>query len=321
MSIVVSGGAGFIGVNLVRALVREGQIVHVLDNLSRGSERNLAEFGSSGKVHFHAIELSDHGAVTDLLGRIGSDEAVEEVWHLAANSDIPAGLADPGVDLKDTFLTTFCLVNAMKACGIGRLLFASTSAIYGDLGEKVLTEDAGPLFPISNYGAMKLASEALISAAAESHLEQVFLFRFPNVIGVPATHGVLLDFARKLKKDPLRLEVLGDGTQQKGYLHVSDLVSAMFHLKRTVKAKLSVHNIGAVDSGVTVRHIAEEMVALAAPGARLEFGTGNKGWVGDVPKFQYSVKKLLDTGWRPSMNSFEAMKRAMREVAAQEGLV
>jgi len=320
MSIVVSGGAGFIGTNLVRALLAEGKSVHVLDNLCRGSLKNLAEF-TSPQFHFHEVELSDQGAVTTLLGQIVAEGPVEELWHLAANSDIPAGIVDPGVDLKDTFLTTYCLVNAMRAHGIKRLFFASTSAIYGDLGETVLTEDVGPLFPISNYGAMKLASEAFLSAAAESHLEQVFLFRFPNVIGVPATHGVLLDFARKLKKDPSRLEVLGNGTQQKGYLHVSDLIDAMLHLKRTVTGKFSVHNIGAVDTGVTVRHIAEGMVRVAAPQAKLEFGTSNRGWVGDVPKFQYSVKKLLATGWRPVMNSFQAMERATREVAAQEGLV
>jgi len=321
MSIIVTGGAGFIGVNLIRALLAEGHEVHVLDNLCRGSKRNLTEFSAMHKLHFHEIELSDQGAVADLFGKLASSGPVEEVWHLAANSDIPAGLADPGVDLKDTFLTTFSVVNAMKAHCLKKLFFASTSAIYGDLGETVLTENVGPLFPISNYGAMKLASEAYISAAAESHLDQAWLFRFPNVIGVPATHGVLLDFVRKLKKDASRLEVLGNGTQQKGYLHVSDLVDAMLHLKKTVKTKLSVHNIGAVDSGVTVRHIAESMVALTAPGARLEFGTGNKGWVGDVPKFRYSVQKLLDTGWRPRMNSFQAMERALGEVAAQEGLL
>jgi UDP-glucose 4-epimerase len=283
--------------------------------------KNLEEFAGEAGFSFHRIDLSEQEKVTELFLTIKRAEPVEEVWHLAANSDIQAGIAEPSVDLNDTFLTTYSLVNAMRSAGVRRLFFASTSAIYGDLGKTVLKEDVGPLLPISNYGAMKLAGEAYISAAVESHLEQAFLFRFPNVIGVPATHGVLLDFARKLKKDPTRLEVLGNGTQQKGYLHVSDLIGAMLHLRNTVTARLSVHNIGAVDEGVSVRQIAEEMAALAAPGAKLEFGTSDKGWVGDVPKFRYSVQKLLDTGWRPSMDSLAAMRRAMREVAAQEGLL
>ena len=320
-NIFVTGGAGFVGVNLVRALLAEGATVHVADNLCRGSRQNLAEFGSNPRFAFHEIELSDQAKVMDLLVELTRKGPIDEVWHLAANSDIPAGIADPGVDLKDTFLTTFAVVNAMKAVGIPRILFASTSAIYGDLGATVLREDVGPLFPISNYGAMKLASEAFISAAVESSLKQALIFRFPNVIGVPATHGVLLDFSRKLKKDPMRLEVLGNGTQQKGYLHVSDLIGAMFHLRSTVTGKLNVFNIGAVDEGVTVRNIAEGIVALAAPQAKLEFGTSNKGWVGDVPKFQYSVDKLLATGWKPALDSHGAMKRATREVAHQEGLV
>lgn len=320
-SVFITGGAGFVGVNLVRALLAEGSRVHVADNLCRGSRKNLAELESNPRFSFHEIELSNESEVTNLLVSLNRLKPLAEVWHLAANSDIPAGIADPSVDLKDTFMTTFAVVNAMKAAKIPRILFASTSAIYGDLGMTVLREDVGPLFPISNYGAMKLASEAFISAAVESSLEQALIFRFPNVIGVPATHGVLLDFARKLNKDPTRLEVLGNGTQQKGYLHVSDLIGAMLHLRRKVTDKLNVFNIGAVDDGVTVRSIAEGLVALVAPQATLQFGTSNKGWVGDVPKFHYSVQKLRDTGWRPALDSQGAMKRAMREVAAQEGLL
>ncbi len=295
--------------------------MQALDNFCRGSRANLAEFATHPRFTVHEIDLADEGPVTELVGRLHSQVPIDEVWHLAANSDIPAGIADPNVDLRDTFLTTFNVVNAMKVTGIPKILFASTSAIYGDLGATVLQEDVGPLFPISSYGAMKLASEGVISAAVESSLQQALIFRFPNVIGVPATHGVLLDFARKLRKDPMRLEVLGNGTQQKGYLHVSDLVDAMLHLRNSVTRKLDVFNIGAVDEGVSVRTIAEEMVALAAPQARLEFGTSSKGWVGDVPRFRYSVQKLLDTGWRPAMGSHLAMKRAMAEVAAQEGLL
>jgi UDP-glucose 4-epimerase len=215
-------------------------------------------------------------------------------------------------------MTTFNTLEVMQEQGAKRLLFASSSAIYGDLGERPLTEDIGPLFPISNYGAMKLASEAAITAAAEKFLDRALLFRFPNVVGVPATHGVILDFIRRLKVDPSHLQVLGDGSQQKAYLHVSDLVDAMLLIQKSAPRKVDVFNIGPTDDGVTVRCIAEETVAVAAPGAGLRYGQGNKGWVGDVPRFSYSTAKLQALGWAPSMDSLCAIRRAIREIAAEE---
>jgi UDP-glucose 4-epimerase len=240
------------------------------------------------------------------------------VWHLAANSDIPAGVEDANVDLRDTFMTTFNTLQLMKEFEIPVLAFASSSAIYGDLGERPLTEDIGPLLPISNYGAMKLASEAAISAAAERFLERAFLFRFPNVIGVPATHGVILDFVRKLPKTPERLEVLGDGSQQKGYLHVEELIEAMLFIRDKAPEKVAVYNIGCGDVGVTVRFIAEETVRQAAPNASIAYGSAKRGWVGDVPRFVYSVDKLKTLGFKSRLSSEDAVRLAVREIVAQE---
>jgi UDP-glucose 4-epimerase len=146
------------------------------------------------------------------------------------------------------------------------------------------------------------------------------LFRFPNVVGVPATHGVILDFVRRLAKDAKELQVFGDGTQQKAYLHVSDLVDAMLLIQQRVVAGVDAFNIGPTDEGVTVRRIAEETVAVAAPGAVLTFGHGNKGWVGDVPRFSYSTEKVQSIGWSPSMTSLEAVRRAVLEIVAQKGV-
>ena len=137
---------------------------------------------------------------------------------MAANSDIPAGVLNPDIDLRDTFLTTFEILKAMKKFNIKVLNFASSSAIYGDFGNEIIHESIGPLFPISNYGAMKLASEAQISAACEGFLNRANIFRFPNVVGAPATHGVILDFINKLRLNKNELQVLGNGTQQKAYL-------------------------------------------------------------------------------------------------------
>ncbi|MGA8005143.1 MAG: NAD-dependent epimerase/dehydratase family protein, partial [Burkholderiales bacterium] len=267
---------------------------------------------------FEAVELADLETYRQALREAHARSAITEVWHLAANSDIPAGIADPGVDLRDTFMTTFNTLALMKELGIPTIAFASSSAVYGDHGDRLLSEDSGPLFPISSYGAMKLASEGAISAALESHLERAFVFRFPNVIGTPATHGAIYDFVRKLRATPTNLDVLGDGTQQKSYLHVEDLVEAMLFIRARAPERLACYHIGAEDEGVTVRFIAEQVVAAVAPAARITYGHGNRGWVGDVPRFAYSVAKLTKLGWRPKLGSAQAVRKAVAQVAAQE---
>lgn len=232
---------------------------------------------------------------------------------MAANSDIGAGIADPRIDLRDTFLTTFQTLLVMRELKIPRLAFASSSAIYGP-NAAVIHETIGPAFPISNYGAMKLASEGLISAALESFLERAWIFRFPNVIGSRATHGVIYDLLHKLRKSPAVLEVLGDGSQQKPYLHVSELIEAMIFIVHRSPDRLNFYNIGAEDEGATVRFIAAAVIAAASPGASIQYTGSNKGWVGDVPWYRYSTDKLRALGWRPSFSSAQAVERAVREI-------
>jgi len=311
---LIAGGAGFVGVNLARALLDRGHEVLVVDDLSRGSREAMTPLTTRVGFYFIQVDCSD----PDVLDATLAGYDIAEVWHMAANSDIPAGVADYRVDLRQTFLTTVALLDLMKRRGIKVMHFASSSAIYGDHGEKLIHEDIGPLQPISNYGAMKLASEAQLRAAHEAYVERVSVFRFPNVIGVPATHGVILDFVRKLNATPAELKVLGNGTQQKSYLHVSDLVSAMLHVADR-QEPFAVYNIGPTDEGVTVRFIAETVRDAHRPNAIISFGEGNRGWVGDVPKFVYSVQRLIDTGWRPRMGSTEAVVRAVAEIVAQEG--
>ncbi len=317
---VVCGGAGFIGSNLCEHLLKEDRNIVVIDNLLRGSLTYLSSAAATSRLHFIETDLAHRISAETAFATAAAFGQIDEVWHLAANSDIPAGVADADVDFKDTFLTTAEILRCMKTHKIGKLYFASSSAIYGDLGEHPLHEEIGPLLPISNYGAMKLASEALISAAAESHLNTACLFRFPNVVGVPATHGVILDFVRKLKNAGKRLVVLGNGSQRKAYLHVSDLVAAMLLVRSCpdIPKPLPI-NIGPVDEGVYVRWIAEQVVKRVEPTADIQFGIGNRGWVGDVPKFHYSTAKLQALGWKPALGSEAAVLRAIDEIARQEG--
>ena len=241
---------------------------------------------------------------------------VDEVWHLAANSDIPAGIDNPRVDLKDTFLTTFFLLKASEKYSIKKFNFSSSSAVYGDWGQKALKETLGPLKPISNYGAMKLASEAQICAAAESFLEEANIFRFPNVVGVPATHGVILDFFEKLKSDPSCLQVLGDGNQKKSYLHVSELIDAMLFVSELNERsnRIEIVNIGCSDSGILVKDIAMMVKSLIAPTAEISYGSEDRGWVGDVPRFFYDTTYLKKMGWVPSLSSHKAVELAVKEI-------
>lgn len=310
---LIAGGAGFVGVNLAAALLELGHEVVVVDDLSRGTLSAMAPLRAHAGFSFREADCSDPEAFDQAVGEL----EVDEIWHLAANSDIPAGVADYRVDLRQTFLTTASILDVMKRRSIPVLHFASSSAIYGDHGDDLIHENIGPLQPISNYGAMKLASEAQIRAAHEAYLGKASIFRFPNVIGTPATHGVILDFVGKLKRTPERLEVLGDGSQQKAYLHVDDLVRAMLHI-RDLGERFAVFNVGPIDDGITVREIAERVRDRQCPAADIHFGEGNRGWVGDVPRFRYSVERLLGTGWSPSMGSREAMQRAVDEIIAQE---
>lgn len=310
---LIAGGAGFIGVNLAAALLDRGHEVLVVDDLSRGTREAMAFLEGKDGFSFVQADCSDPDILDEALGT----KIIDQIWHLAANSDIPAGVADYKVDLRQTFLTTVALLDVMKRRGITVVHFASSSAIYGDHGDDLIHENIGPLQPISNYGAMKLASEAQLRAAQEAYLERVSIFRFPNVIGVPATHGVILDFVHKLMATPDELEVLGNGTQQKSYLHVTDLVTAMLHVADR-EEPFAVYNIGPTDEGVTVRFIAETVRNAFRPNADIRFGEGNRGWVGDVPKFRYSVQRLLETGWKPELGSVEAVERAVSEILTQK---
>lgn len=309
---VITGGAGFIAINLARRLLATGDSVIALDDLSRGRRAALSDLEAAG-LQFHHIDCADGRAMVDLFGTFGQ---ATDLWHLAANSDIPAGIADPAIDIHRTFMTTVGALAAARAHDVGTLHFASSSAIYGDHGTTEIVETIGPLEPISNYGAMKLASEAQIRAAVEAWLPRADVFRFPNVIGVPATHGVIMDFMEKLRRDPTRLDVLGDGSQQKAYLHVDDLVEAMLHVAG-FDGRYLVYNIGPTDDGITVREIAEAVRDHVSPAAAIHYGVEKRGWVGDVPRFFYSVAKLRATGWTPHLGSAAAVRRAVEEIAAQ----
>ena len=310
---LITGGAGFIAVNLARRLLDQGSDVLLLDDLSLGCEANLAAIGRP--VRFVRADCADPDAVAAAV-REAAPSLIGDVWHLAANSDIARGTGDPRVDLQRTFMTTAGLVLALRGMAPARLHFASSSAVYGDQNGRATGEADGPAEPISYYGAAKLASEAYIRAAVESFLPAANIFRFANIVGAPATHGVLFDFIGRLTNAPGHLAVLGDGTQRKPYLHVDELIDAMLFVAGQAGGSCNVFNVGPADEGVSVAQIAEIVVAAVAPGASIGFGREKRGWVGDVPQVLLPVDKLAALGWRARMNSEQAVRRAVRDIVA-----
>jgi UDP-glucose 4-epimerase len=313
---LITGVAGFIGSHLADALLADGDEVAGVDDFSLGRPEHLAAARTSGRFRFVQAEISDAARATQAFQALACDRPPEVIWHLAASSDISAGIADPTVDFTRTEQTTFATIEAAKAIGAPAIAFASTSAVYGDTG-RPFAEDTGPLLPISSYGAAKLASEAWLSAAAESALARVWLFRLPNVIGPRLTHGALHDFAGRLAGRPAALRVLGDGTQTKPYLHVAELIPAMRFIVANARERRNICNIGPEGAGTPVSFIAEAMTQRLAPGTPIVYAGGDRGWVGDVPRVTLSVERLARLGWRARLSSDAAVLRAADELAAE----
>ena len=309
MKILVTGGAGFIGSHLCDALIARNEEVWCLDNLWLGRENNIEHLRKHPNFHFTKLDLLDRVALNELFA--ASD--FNAVFHLAANSDIRAGTSDTSLDKRLNFQTTIEVLEAMRTHQVKRLMFASTSAVFGE-NEAKLNEMAGPLRPISFYGASKLAAEAYISVYAHTLGLQATILRFPNVVGERATHGAIYDFIAKLKNTPEQLEVLGDGSQSKPYVYVTDLVQALL---LTFQANLSQFEVFHVagEGFTTVREMAEIVVANSAnPKATLAFTGGDRGWPGDVPRFDYDTSRIRSLGWVPTFGSTEAVIHSVKRI-------
>ena len=311
---LVTGGAGFIGSHLVDALVESGQKVRVLDNFSSGREEFLYHHEDSGRVEIFRADLLDMGAVKRSM------QGVEMVHHLAANPDIRLGTEVTDTDLKQGNLATYNVLEAMRMEGVSRISFSSSSAVYGEAEQMPTPETYGPVMPISLYGASKLGSEALITAWAGTFGADAWIHRFANIVGPRGTHGVIFDFIHKLKRDPRRLEVLGDGMQEKSYMSAEDCVKAMIHLIGHCDKNVNLYNLGTGDT-CSVRRIAEIVVEESGlEGVSIEYTGGERGWAGDVPKTSLEISRLLETGFKPNLASEEAIRHTARALISEIGL-
>jgi UDP-glucose 4-epimerase len=306
-AVVVTGGAGAIGSVLVRTLLTHGASVRALDNLSAGSTDQLPTGPDSERLTFVHADLRDAGAIRETFSGASS------VWHLAANSDIRRGTADPRIDFENGSLATFHVLEAARAHDVPELRFSSSSVVYGSPRVFPTPEDYGPLQPESLYAANKLAAEGLISAYAHSYGLTVHLFRFANIIGPGMNHGILFDFFEKLRRDPTRLEVLGDGRQAKSYLRTEECVAGMILATERAREPVNVFNLGTTDR-ISAAEIAQKVVTAHGGVARIEFTGGSRGWVGDVPQQLLAIERIRALGWAPSMTSAQAIDRTVAEM-------
>ncbi|MDR3133383.1 MAG: NAD-dependent epimerase/dehydratase family protein [Prevotellaceae bacterium] len=307
MNILITGGAGFIGSHLCDELLGQGHTLVAVDNLVLGREENIAHLFSHSGFTFCKGDILDAAFFEALF----VDNRFDVVFHLAANSDIQKGGNDPMVDYELTFRTTFNVLQCMRKYGVAQLVFASTSAIYGETTD-LLWENYGPLRPVSNYGAAKLASEAYITAFAASYGIRAWITRFPNVVGERFTHGVIYDFIRKLKNNPHELTVLGNGEQIKPYMYVKDLVRGIMYVWENSHEPVNVYNLG-VDSRTKVKDIARMVIEELGLQAHIVYTGGDRGWVGDVPEFKYDLSKIHLLGWQAQHTSDEAVSLAIKK--------
>jgi UDP-glucose 4-epimerase len=306
-SILITGGAGFIGSHLVKALLAENKVT-VLDNFSSGKIEYLAAHRNNPNFRLVRADLL---STSDLEKALNS---VDMVFHLAANPDVKLGAENTRVHLEQNVLATYSLLEAMRKSGVNKIAFTSTSTVYGEAVEVPTPEDYGPLLPISLYGASKLACEALISSYCHTFDMQSWIYRFANIVGERGTHGVLVDFIRKLRNNPAELEILGSGRQRKSYLEVKGCVQAMLHCVEHSDRQINLFNIGTEDC-IDVTGIADIVCRqMGLDGVRYRYtgGFDGRGWKGDVKVMQLSIERIKRLGWQPEGGSARAVEMAVK---------
>ena len=315
--VFVSGGAGFIGSHLLASLLKNNALegIVIFDNFSSGQKSYIREGAADPRVEVVTADLKELGAVTAAMA------GCDTVFHLAANPDIAKAVTQPDIDFwEGTYLTQHVL-EAMRINGVRNIFYTSGSGVYGENPAAAFAEDYGPCVPISTYGASKLACEGLIAAYCHMFGFTGRVFRFANVVGPRQTHGVGYDFIRRLKADPTRLRILGDGTQKKSYIHVEDVLAAIRLVDERTNARYDVFNVATGDY-ITVAEIADLAVrvsGLTPEDVRYEFTGGDRGWKGDVPVVRFDCSKIEALGWKAQRNSAKAVTDAMTAMRGELG--
>lgn len=311
----VTGGAGFIGSHLTERLLKEGYKVTILDNFSNGKLENVQPLLDNPSLTLVREDLKKPAKLKQTVKKC------EIIFHLAANPEVNIGKTDPKVHFEENISATFNLLEVIRQTKTPKtIVFTSTSTVYGEASQISTPEHYAPLIPISTYGASKLACEALITSYAHTFNHKALILRLANIVGPKSNHGVIIDFIRKIMANPKQLQILGDGTQEKSYLHIADCIEAITHLtKEFLKStkKVDVYNIGSYDK-ITVKEIAQIIAEeMNVPNIKYRFTggvDGGRGWKGDVKTMQLSIDKLLQTGWKPKYTSKQAVRLAAKAI-------
>ncbi|MGE9811425.1 NAD-dependent epimerase/dehydratase family protein [Ferroplasma acidiphilum] len=309
-NILITGGAGFIGSNMVEKLLPDNNIT-VLDNLNNHvGNRFITQFMENKNFHF---------INTDLLSfDYGSLKGIDTVIHFAANSDVRYGSEDPTKDFQNNVVATENILEYMRKYDVKDILFASSSTVYGEASIMPTPENYGPYMPISSYGASKMSNEGFITAYSHYYGFKGSIFRFANIVGKNSTHGVIYDFINKLLKSPDELEILGDGTQKKSYMHVKDCVDSMIYVHEKL-TRTDIINLGNRET-TSVKTIADYVVkrmGLKNVKYRFTGGINGRGWKGDIKITHLAIDKLLSTGWKSRYTSDESVNVAVQETMDQ----
>jgi|688.fasta_scaffold447599_1 UDP-glucose 4-epimerase len=315
MKISITGGAGFVGSNLAKFLISTKELsvdLKIIDDLSVGKLIFIDEMRESKNVSFHHLNCKD----TSLLAKVFVDSDL--VIHLAANSDIAKAATAPHIDFENGTFLTHSVLEACRISGVKKFIFSSGSGVYGDVDSSKISENHSPLIPISTYGASKLSSEALISAYSYLFGINAVAIRFANIIGPNSTHGVIHDLITKLLIDPKSLKIMGNGTQTKPYIHVSEVAKFIYFLiRKDLIRNFEVYNFSCEDE-ISVNSILEIILTqMALENVKVERGLDSRGWKADVPNYRLDNSKLKNLGFIVNLNSIESVTRAVAEIYAE----
>ncbi len=310
-SALITGGAGFIGSHLAEKLVNEGIETKVLDNFATGRKENFSECIDNQNFSFFNLDLGKLGKQEDYL------ENVEIVFHMAADPEVRTGYDKPEDSFNQNIVNTFNLLQRIKNSKVKKIVFASSSSVYGDAKVLPTKEEYGPLCPISHYGASKLACEAMVSSFCHNYNIRGIILRPANVIGSRGRHGLIWDLVHKLKNDKSGLEVLGDGKQTKSFIHISDAVKGILQSIKKHKDDVEIFNIGSEDS-IEIINVAKAVCKnMKLPDIEI-FTTGGiengRGWKGDIKSAHLDISKLKNLGWHPKLSSLEAAELTSQEI-------
>jgi UDP-glucose 4-epimerase len=309
----ITGGAGFIGSNLADRLADRGVEVVIVDDFRTGRREFVASALRRPAVRLVEGDVLDMAVLEDAL------EGCDWVFHLQANADVRRGLEHPRRDLEQNTIATANVLEAMRAREVRRIAFSSTGSVYGEPAIFPTPEDAPFPLQTSLYGASKLAGEGLISAYATGFGFTGVICRFVSILGERYTHGHVFDFYRALKRDPTRLRVLGDGRQQKSYLHVQDCIAAILTAaeRHDEEPGAHVYNLG-TEEVIVVEESARIIGEHLALRPEIEYTGGRRGWIGDSPLIQLDVARIRDLGWRPQLTIRQAIARTLAWLDANE---